>query len=131
MIIRKADEKDIPEIKELFQQTILSVNIRDYTLEQAECWASKGDDMTVWQERIAVQYFIVAEEVNIITGFAALKTDGYLNSLFVHKDYQKIGAASLLLQDIEQHARLNGIREITADVSITARPFLRVKAIKY
>lgn len=127
MIIRKAEDGDILQIKELFRQTVLSVNIKDYTLEQAECWASRGDDESIWKQRIAEQYFIVAGQYNVITGFAALKPDGYLNSLFVHKDYQGRGVASLLLQDIEAYVQRNGIGEMTADVSITAKPFFERK----
>jgi len=127
MIIRKAYEKDITQIKELFQQTILSVNTKDYTLEQAECWSSRGSDVDIWKERIIEQYFIINEENNLITGFAALKPDGYLNSMFVHKDYQGRGIASLLLKDVECYANRNDIVGITADVSITAKPFFEKK----
>lgn len=130
MIIRRAQARDIPQIKELFRQTILSVNTKDYTLEQAHCWASKGESTNIWEERIAEQYFIVALTDNVITGFAALKPDGYLNSMFVHKDSQHKGVASHLLHDVENHAMLKGLSMITADVSITAKPFFERKGYK-
>lgn len=130
MIIRRAENKDISQIKELFMQTIMSVNLGDYTLDQIRCWASKGDDDNVWKERIAEQYFIVGLSDDIITGFAALKSDGYLNSLFVHKNYQGRGVASLLLHDIENYAIQKNLPMITADVSITAKPFFERKGYK-
>lgn len=130
MKIRQAADKDILAVKELFRQTILSVNLKDYTVEQAECWASKGDDESVWEERIRSQYFIVAEDKGIITGFAALNPDGYLNSMFVHKDYQNMGIATALLENIESYAAQKGLNEITADVSITAKPFFLNKGYK-
>lgn len=123
MNIRTANDQDIAQIKDLFQQTILFVNTKDYSLEQASCWADKGNDENVWKERIAGQYFIVGEHEGIITGFAALKTDGYLNSLFVHKDFQGKGVATALLNHIEEYARQKKLHEITADVSVTAKPF--------
>lgn len=127
MNIRFATKKDIPAIKELFRSTILSANLKDYTSEQVECWAARGEDVSVWEERISEQYFILAEENNAILGFAALKLSGYLNSMFVHKDYQGKGIATFLLKKIEEYARLKDISEITADVSITAQPFFSKK----
>ena len=127
MNIRLATKKDIPAIKELFRSTILSVNLKDYPSEQVECWAARGEDASVWEERINEQYFILAEENNTILGFAALKLSGYLNSMFVHRDYQGKGVASLLLKKIEEYARMKDISEITADVSITAQPFFSKK----
>lgn len=127
MNIRFATKKDIPAIKELFRSTILSVNLKDYTPEQVGCWAARGEDVSVWEERINEQYFILAEENNTILGFAALKLSGYLNSMFVHKDYQGKGIATFLLKKIEEYARLKDISEIIADVSITAQPFFSKK----
>lgn len=127
MNIRFATKKDIPAIKELFRSTILSVNLKDYISKQVGCWAARGEDPNVWEERINEQYFILAEENNTILGFAALKLSGYLNFMFVHKDYQGKGVASFLLKRIEEYARLKDISEITADVSITAQPFFSKK----
>ena len=43
--------------------------------------------------------------------------------MFIHKDYQRQGIASALLQRIEAYAAEHGISEVTSEVSITARPF--------
>lgn len=130
MEIRRAAQKDIAAIRQLFTETILSVNTADYSRGQAQCWASKGEGDEVWKERIATQYFIVAEEDNVITGFAALKSGGYLNSLFVHKDRQRMGVASALLAEVERHAAGQEMESITADVSITAKPFFLKKGYR-
>ncbi|MDU1890921.1 MAG: hypothetical protein E6767_09550 [Dysgonomonas sp.] len=66
MNIRFTTPKDIPAIKELFRSTILSVNLKEYTPEQVGCWAARGEDVSVWEERINEQYFILAEENNTI-----------------------------------------------------------------
>jgi len=125
--IRDATYQDIPDIKDLFQQTILTINLKDYTPEQVKYWADKGEDPHVWKERIDKQHFIVAEHENKITGFAALNPDGYLNSLFVHKHYQGQGIASALLEHIEEYSVQHSISEIIADVSITAKSFFEKK----
>ncbi len=125
--IRLAKEADIEQIKKLYQETILSVNIKDYTFEQVDLWAKRGVDNDVWLQRINEEYFIVCEIENQITGFCSLKPDGYLNTLFVHKDFQGQGIAKALLLNIEQHAQEVGIKELSADVSLTANGFFLKK----
>ena len=39
------EDKDIPEMQELFRSTVLNVNIRHYTKEEVEDWASCGDSV--------------------------------------------------------------------------------------
>ena len=46
---------------------------------------------------------MIAEEYPGHTvGFAAVRPDGYLHSMFVHHDFQRQGIASLLLEDMEK-----------------------------
>lgn len=122
--IRKAVIEDIAEIKELFQNTVLSVNRTHYTQEEVEDWASCGNNMDKWTNLISSYYFIVVlNQESGITGFACINPDGYLYSMFVDKDFQRQGIASMLLDDIECYARCHRITEIRAEVSLTARPF--------
>lgn len=46
-----------------------------------------------------------------------------MHSMFIHKDFQGKGVATLLLNEIERYAVAAGITRITSEVSITARPF--------
>ena len=52
-----------------------------------------------------------------------MNAEGYLHSMFVHKDWQGKGVATLLLSEVEKMARGYGVPRISAEVSITARPF--------
>lgn len=49
--------------------------------------------------------------------------------MFVHKDFQGEGIATMLLNEIEQYAITNGIIRITSEVSLTARPFFEKEVI--
>lgn len=42
IIFRSVTTADIPELKELFRNTVLTVNARDYTTEEVADWASCG-----------------------------------------------------------------------------------------
>lgn len=121
---RPATTADIPELKELFRDTILTVNARDYTAEEVADWASCADRPGHWEELLASLHFIAAcDTEGRIIGFTSIRNDGYLHSMFVHKDHQGEGIATALLQRIETYAMEHGICDITSEVSITARPF--------
>ena len=73
---------------------------------------------------IETHYFIVAvNQQSQLVGFSSITPQGYLHSMFVHKDFQGKGIATMLLEEIERYAIKEGIMRITSEVSITARPF--------
>lgn len=125
---RKATHEDIPTLKDLFRETVTTVNRRDYTCEETADWASCMDSRARWEKLIEGMHVIVAiAPSDRIVGFAAINDEGYLHSMFVHKDCQGQGVATFLLSIMEEYAKRNGINEITSEVSITARPFFERK----
>ncbi len=123
-IIRAALQSDAVELKKLFQNTVLAINRRDYSQAEVEDWASCGDNLSNIEDMIKTHYFIVAvNQQSEIVGFSSITPQGYLHSMFVHKDFQGEGIATMLLNEIEQYAITNGIIRITSEVSLTARPF--------
>ena len=127
-IIRAALQSDAVELKNLFQNTVLAINRRDYSQAEVEDWASCGDDLSNIEDMIKTHYFIVAINQQLeIVGFSSITPQGYLHSMFVHKDFQGEGIATILLNEIEQYAITNGIMRITSEVSLTARPFFEKK----
>ena len=121
---RRAELKDIQELNSLFKSTVLTVNAQNYTADEVADWASCGDISGHWEELFSHLHFIAATDCKGgIIGFSAVSREGYLHSLFVHKDWQSKGIGTLLLSEIEKAAIAYGARQITSDVSITARPF--------
>ena len=122
------EDKDIPEMQELFRSTVLNVNIRHYTKEEVEDWASCGDSVEHLKELLSHNHFIGAfDEASRMVGFSSMNKDGYLHSMFVHKDWQGKGVATQLLSEVEHIARQLEVAEITSEVSLTARPFFEKK----
>lgn len=123
-MIRVARRSDAVGVKELFRNTVLTVNRQDYSQEEAEDWASCGDSVLKFEGMIKTHYFIVAVgNAGRIVGFSSVTPQGYLHNMFVHKDYQGLGVATMLLNEVERYADTRGICRITSDVSLTARPF--------
>ena len=123
-------QSDAVELKNLFQNTVLAINRRDYSQAEVEDWASCGDDLSNIEDMIKTHYFIVAINQQLeIVGFSSITPQGYLHSMFVHKDFQGEGIATILLNEIEQYAITNGIIRITSEVSLT--PALSLKKRLY
>lgn len=126
--IRIALNTDIEEIQSLYRNTVLVINRRDYSQAEVEDWASCGDDLSKIEDMIKTHYFIVAvNRQSEIVGFSSITPQGYLHSMFVHKDFQGKGIATMLLEEIERYAITAGIVQITSEVSLTARPFFEKK----
>ena len=127
--IRQAQQSDAVALKELFQNTVLVINRRDYSQAEVEDWASCGNNLSNIKERIETHYFVVAvNQQSQIVGFSSI-TLKYLHSMFVHKDFQGEGIATMLLEEIERYAITAGITRITSEVSLTARPFFEKKRL--
>lgn len=130
MKIRRAELKDTDQIRQLFYDTVTNINSKDYDDAQISVWASAYKDINKWSSKIQEQYFFVAEEDYKITGFGSITSEGYLDYMYVHKDHQGKGIASGLLKNLEIIAFENDVKEIRAEVSITARPFFRSKGFE-
>lgn len=121
--IREAKLSDITDITSLYQDTIRTVNSKDYSEKQIDLWASQALDTDAWEYRINKDYFIVAEFRDELVGFAYLTKGNHFDGLFVHKDHLRKGIAIKLMRIIESKVIDNGYEIIKADASITALPF--------
>ena len=115
MTLRPYRPEDCPALAELFCHTVHTVCARDYTRAQLDAWAPAELDAAAWDASLLAHRTLVAEENGMIIGFADLAEDGYLDRLYVHRDWQGRGVATALC------GALPGARLTHA--SLTARPF--------
>ncbi len=120
---RKACVDDLNEIQSLFVTTIDKICRKDYTPEQIDVWISSVKNTNLWLEKLQKQFFLLAILESKIIGFISLDGADYLDLLYVHKDFQDKGIATLLFSNIENEALRNGAKFLGSDVSITARYF--------
>ena len=111
MKIRKYAPTDCESIYKLFCDTVRNVNSKDYTPEQIDAWADGKADLKKWDES-----FRATVERCVIVGFGDIDKTGYLDRLYVHKDYQRRAVASAICDVLENS--VNGT--ITTHASITA-----------
>lgn len=119
MIIRQYRPEDLCSVITLFKEAVSALNTRHYSREQVAAWTAINED--TWKKSLEENIAYVAEIDSIIVGIADMTHAGYLDRLYVHKNYQARGVALRLIKIIEQEARVLGLSKITTDCSITAR----------
>ena len=127
MIIRAYKPSDCAALAKLFYDTVHTVNAADYSKEQLSAWATGEVDLQQWNEDFLSCYTAVAEEDGTIIGFGSITGGGYLDMMFVHKDFQGRGIASSICDVIEKYPSVD---KIYAHVSITARPFFESRGYR-
>ena len=127
MVIRTYNVSDGKCLAELFYNTVHAVNAKDYTVEQLNAWAPGNVDLEQWNQSFLAHHSVVAVEENEIVGFGDMDQTGYLDRLFVHKDYQRRGIATAICDALERAAHTD---KITTKASITARPFFEKRGYR-
>ena len=126
MVIRQYRPSDCKEMAKLFYNTVHTVNAKDYTKEQLDVWATGQVDLEKWNLSFQEHFSLVAIENEIIIGFGDIDKTGYLDRLFIHKDYQNRGIATAICEKLEQAVSGN----VITHASITAKPFFEKRGYK-
>ena len=126
MVIREYQPLDCEVLAELFYNTVHTVNVKDYTKEQLDVWATGIVDLEKWNQSFEEHYSLVATDGKVIIGFGDINKAGYLDRLFVHSDYQRKGIATAICNQLEQAVQ----GSIVTHASITARPFFEKRGYR-
>lgn len=118
MELRPYRPEDCKALADLFTETVHTINAKDYSHEQLDAWATGTVDLAAWNRSFLAHRTLVAVEKGKIVGFGDIDPTGYLDRLYVHKDHQRAGVATLLCDALEE-----GFPTVTTHASITARPF--------
>jgi len=126
MFIREYQSSDCEEIIKLFDNTVHTVNAKDYTKEQLDAWATGRVDLNKWDQSLREHYSLVAVENEMIVGFGDIDKSEYLDRLFVHEDYQGKGIGTMICNRLEQ--AVSG--SVITHASITAKTFLEKRGYR-
>ena len=119
MELRAYRPEDCEALLRLFYDTVHTVNVRDYTKEQLDAWATGQEDMESWDRSFREHFTVVAVSGGELVGFGDIDETGYLDRLYVHKDHQGEGIGSAICSVLEEKA--DGT--VVTHASITAKPF--------
>lgn len=126
-MISRYKSSDIKEIAELFYNTVHFVNSKDYSPEQVNVWASGKIDQESWDTSFLSHYTLVARIDGVMVGFGDIDATGYLDRLYVHKDFQNQGIGNKICDELEKAYQ---VMTITTHASITARPFFEKRGYR-
>lgn len=123
IVIRPFVPEDAEACLRLFRDCVRRVNVRDYTPEQINAWASPDIDVATWARRFEGRFAYIACDGESNVGFTDMAVEGYLDRLFVSADRQRQGVARSLIERLIDHAQQQRIECLTTEASITAKPF--------
>lgn len=131
MEIRRYQPSDCEAMAGLFYETVHHINAGDYSEEQLKAWAPGTVDLEKWNASFQEHDTVIAVEGEQITGFGDMDSTGYLDRLYVHKDYQRRGIASAICNELERHAKeAFFVHHFVTHASITARPFFEKRGYR-
>lgn len=110
---------DCEALAALFYETVHAVNKKDYTPAQLDAWATGTVDLAAWNASFSAHKTVVAWSGGKIVGFGDMDERGYLDRLYVHRDFQGRKIATAICDELER--AVGGGYSVHA--SITARPF--------
>jgi putative acetyltransferase len=123
MIIRPYRIGEEAELYQVFYSSIRENAKSSYTEDQLSAWAPDQIDMNRWRDRMkSINPYVVTEN-NKILGYADLQSSGYIDHFFVRGGCSKKGIGKMLLLHLIDKAEVNGIDELSADVSLAAQGF--------
>ena len=122
--VRSYEHGDATGTLAVFLAAVTETASGDYTSKQIQAWADPdGRDLHCWDEAMAARKSFVAIISAQIAGFSDVSHDGYVDMMFVAPHFLRRGVARKLLAHGEELARNWDASELSADVSVTARPF--------
>lgn len=118
---------DLEDILQLFYDSVHSVCSNEYTIEQLDAWAPKDPDIYRWKASLNKNHTLVVVDQDEIIGFGDLGETGYLDRLYVKKDYLHKGVATLILSQLEKYAKTKGVVYMNTAASLTSKSFFEKK----
>ena len=117
------EESMLDEMMQLFYDTVHTVNAKDYKKEQLNGWAPLQANKKFWEQRLKRSVCKVAFVDDKMVGFTELDGDGHVDTMYVHKDFQRKKIAAKLIDELLQIAEERKLSVLTTEASITAKPF--------
>jgi putative acetyltransferase len=125
IVIKEAEADDFEALKNLFIDTVHTINAKDYTKEQILAWAPNSLTASEFKEKLKDSYLFKAEKKRCIVGFINLLPSGLIGYLYVDKNFINKKIATMLLKKAEQKAKDLVLTQISLEASITSYPFFK------
>jgi putative acetyltransferase len=123
MHIRPYHASDKRSAFQLYYECVHAVDASYYTLAQLDAWAPKEISYYSWLDELPTIHSFVVEIDELFAGFAAMRPDGEVHIVFVHKHHQRKGIATALMNEILTIARKLSLTRLYLESSSNAKKF--------
>lgn len=120
MQIQEYIQKDSTPLARILYQAVHNISNDIYTKQQKDAWAPES---ILKQTLNLNKTWVCLIDEKIVAYIDFIPSEGYINYLYTHPDYQGRGIASLLYQTIEAEAAKLQIKKLSVDASKVALPF--------
>jgi putative acetyltransferase len=105
----------------IFRASIEEMTRDDYNDDQRSAWAAAADDEAAFGARLATALTLIATAEGEPMGFGSLKDAGIIDMLYVDPEFSRRGVGALLIDALAKLAASRGAKQLTSEVSDTAR----------
>jgi putative acetyltransferase len=115
--IRIATPADLPELAQLYRQTVLTIAPQKYSPEQVQAWADAPNNYDYFYQFIFDATTYIWEDETGIVGFSGLQSNGHITSLYIRHDRVRQGIGKYLLLEIMAEAKQQGLSRLYSEAS--------------
>lgn len=118
------------EIADLYSLAVHAISPELYTEEEKQAWAKIPPDYNLWEQRLAEKKPLLAIKNNKVIGFMELDSDGHIDCMYTHPDYQRQGVGSALYTQTLIAAEQLKLPRLYVEASYLAKPFFEQRGFK-
>jgi putative acetyltransferase len=105
----------------IFRASVEALTGDDYDDDQRRAWAAAAEDATAFGARLGKALTLIATISGEPVGFGNLKGADVLDMLYVDPEFARRGVGAFLIDALTRLAAGRGAKQLTSDVSDTAR----------
>jgi len=124
MKLKQITKKDQLKLKEVYFDSVSSIDENIYSKEQKFAWASQAWENSEFQKSLLRGKGSKLIFNNKIIGFATRYPDNRLSLLYVRGNFKRKGFGTIILNSIERDALKSGINKLNTEASLISYKLL-------
>ena len=124
MKLKQITKKDQLKLKEVYFDSVISVDENIYSKEHKFAWASQAWENSEFQESLLKGKGLKLICKNKIIGFAIRYPENRLSLLYMRGSFKRKGFGTMILNSIERDALNSGINQLNTEASLISYKLL-------
>ena len=118
MKLKQITKKDQLKLKEVYFDSVISIDQNIYSKEHKFAWASQAWENSEFEKALLNGRGIKLIYDNKIIGFATRYPENRLSLLYVRSNFKRMGFGAIILNSIEKDALKSGINKLNTEASL-------------